>query len=310
MSPNPRGGPLLGPLPAVRPATWVMLMAGAPALMARSMQRWSDARPSDERWALIRTGDAVPVVLPPQIDVSDFAGGCACCVAASAFALAIARVLRRGAVERLFIELAPSADPGQIADALWSGPLAAHLARVEIVAMVAGPCTPAQHGASDVLLVESASAAGPDDVLLRALTSVDAGADPALMVAPPAGVDWSELRSRLDALAAPERWRWLAEPPPTGSADLRQRRVWPAAVLFDRLRAEAALRALAAHPAVAQVRAVIRTRRDWYAWRDNGVLAPWAPTASRRESRIEYRLRADVPIDLAEVDRHWDVARG
>jgi hypothetical protein len=103
--------------------------------------------------------------MPPELDVVDFSGGCACCVAASAFSLTIARLLRRGTVDRLFILLAESADPGAVADALWSGPLAGGLAGVEIVGVMASD-TPqrllaatrrAGLGAADVLLLDSLS---------------------------------------------------------------------------------------------------------------------------------------------------------
>jgi hypothetical protein len=88
----------------------------------------------------------------------------------------------------------------------------------------------------------------------------------------------------------------------------RHRWVWPAATAFDRRQAEAALSALAGHPALTELRAVIRTRREWYAWRGGAQASSWAPTVSRRESRIECRIRSDVPIDLAAVARAWEAA--
>ena len=128
-----RSAGLLAPPPAgPRGGTRVLLLAGDLERLARSMSRWAAQRPAAERWALVRpSGDAPAEPMPPEFDVVDFSGGCACCVAASAFSLTIARVLRRGPVDRLFIMLAASADPGTVADALWSGPLAGGLGGVE-----------------------------------------------------------------------------------------------------------------------------------------------------------------------------------
>ena len=81
-----------------------------------------------------------------------------------------------------------------------------------------------------------------------------------------------------------------------------------AAVVFDRRRAEAALHALALHPALAELRAVVHTRREWYAWRAGADEPSWTPTVSRRESRVECRTRPDVPIDLAAIASTWEAA--
>ncbi|MBP6813889.1 MAG: hypothetical protein KA169_03300 [Burkholderiaceae bacterium] len=318
-----RGAGLLAPLPA---GTRVLLLAGGRERTALSMKRWAAQRPPAERWALVRAGgDALAEPMPPELDVVDFSGGCACCVAASAFSLTIARLLRRGTVDRLFILLAESADPGAVADALWSGPLAGGLAGVEIVGVMASD-TPqrllaatrrAGLGAADVLLLDSLSDPQAVPTLQASLSLADTGADPDIVIPPPAGLDWVDLRSRLDAVRDPARWRWLSgapgrggdgSPTPAAGDDRCHRWVWPAAASFDRRQAEAALRALAGHPALTELRAVIRTRREWYGWGGGAPATSWAPTVSRRESRIECRIRSDVPIDLAAVASAWEAA--
>lgn len=307
-----RSAGLLAPPPAgLRGGTRVLLLAGDLERLARSMRRWAAQRPAAERWALVRpSGDAPAEPMPPELDVVDFSGGCACCVAASAFSLTIARVLRRGPVDRLFIMLAASADPGKVADALWSGPLADELKNVEIIGVLA-PDAPLRQlaaplraglGAADVLLLDALWGEDAAQALRSSMSGADAGADPDIVVLPPAGMDWADLRSRLDAVRDPSRWRWL-------TADGRRHRwVWPAATAFDRRQAEAALRALAGHPALTELRAVIRTRREWYAWRGDAQASSWAPTVSRRESRIECRIRSDVPIDLTAIASAWEAA--
>ena len=310
---------LLAPGPAgPRGGTRVLLLAGEGARIARSLARWSAQRPGDERWALIRAGGDEPAGLPPPgLEVVDFAGGgCACCVAASAFSLTLARILRRGPFERLFITLAASADPGKVADSLWSGPLSARLAAVEIVGVLAPDAVQrlmaalarAGLAAADVLLLGSPSDPDVPRLLRASLNRADAGADPDISVEPLAGLDWPELRSRLSAVREPSRWRWLADPVAPEPEGACQRWVWPASAVFDRRLAEAALRALAAQPALAELRAVLRTRREWYAWRAGSAEPRWASTASRRESRIECRTRPGVPIDLAAVAGAWDAA--
>ena len=163
----------------------MLLLAGDGALIARSIDNWSSQRPAAERWALIRATDDVPSMPPPSgLDVVDFAGGCACCVAASAFSLTIARLLRRGAVDRLFITLAATADPARVADALWSGPLADRLAAVEIVAVMASAApawradllTGAGLGAADVLLLDSPAVHdGPHRLRELLVTAIQGG---------------------------------------------------------------------------------------------------------------------------------------
>ena len=54
---------------------------------------------------------------------------------------------------------------------------------------------------------------------------------------------------------------------------------------------------------------VMRTRRDAYAWRADAGGVHWAPTASRRESRIECRIRFEPPFDAPHYSRLWDEAR-
>jgi len=328
-----RSAGLLAPPPAgPRGGTRVLLLAGDLERLARSMRRWAAQRPAAERWALVRpSGDAPAEPMPPELDVVDFSGGCACCVAASAFSLTIARVLRRGPVDRLFIMLAASADPGKVADALWSGPLAGGLTGVEIIGVIAPdaplrpPAAPlrAGLGAADVLLLDALWGEDAARALQSSMSGADAGADPDIVVSPPAGMDWADLRSRLDAVRDPSRWRWLTDPRARagdrnrnadGDGELaaadgrRHRWVWPAATAFDRRQAEAALGALAGHPALTELRAVIRTRREWYAWRGGAQASSWAPTVSRRESRIECRIRSDVPIDLTAIASAWEAA--
>ncbi len=325
--------------PNTAPNTPVTLLAGDAELSAAAAARWLAQRPAGERWAVI--GDvgsgAVPflaLALPPTValpvEFVDFSGGCVCCLAASAFSLVIARLLRKGPFQRLLIVLPTSADPGAVADGLLGGPLAGVLGTIEILASYgsaldaapAGSLATRVIGASD-LVASNAPLPGIDD----------AGADPEYLRVNLAALNWPLVRGHLDRRRSPARWRWLVplDAPADASAQVaapalsilpgggwqslgRAARpgdsdcvawVWPASSVFGRKVIEGALRALVCDPAMAHVQALIRTRREWYSLSGRADKSQWAPTLSRRESRIECQIRPGARWDPDALLARW-----
>lgn len=315
--------------------TPVTLLVGDGRSIARALARWIGQRAAGERWAVVDGGalgaePAGPLAAPdPDLAIIGFAAGCACCVAASAFALVLARLLRRGPWHRLLIVLPVQADPGAVVDSLLAGPIAPALADLEIVCVLervplpglAGLALPRAIAAADGVLVEDGSR--PDTLTLAAMGTSDPGSDASWFEGPGVDHDWGRVRACLDAVRDPGRWRWRkssvdavamatglpqdgqcltdGEPLARGGAW-----VWPAPVVFDRRAVEAALRAAACTPDVAQVRAVMRTRREWYAFVVSpGQTARWTPTASRRESRIECLAHPGRALAAGAMTAHW-----
>jgi hypothetical protein len=262
------GRALLHPLPATDTRAAVLLLAGRGALPDQALARWCRQRPADERWAVV-LDDArgVPPELPadPALRVSGFAGGCACCVAAAPFSLLLARVLRQGPWHRLLIRLADAADPAAVIDGLRAGPLASVLGPIAVVSWVA-----------------------PGEALPRATDLPMPAPEP----------DWRTLLAALEHAREPGRWRWLAAESP------RLGWVWPAARVFDRRAIEQALRAAAALPAVAALRAEVRTAREWYRFEAGGD-PDWAVADGRRESRVECLLRGPEALPEMALRERW-----
>lgn len=262
------GHALLQPLPATDTRTAVLLLAGRGHLPDQSLARWCRERPADERWAVVlddARGARPELPTDPALRVSGFAGGCACCVAAAPFSFLLARVLRQGPWHRLLIRLADTADPAAVIDGLRAGPLASLLGPIAVVSWVA-----------------------PGESLPRATDLRLSATEP----------DWRTLLAALEHAREPARWRWLAAEGP------RLGWVWPAAMVFDRRAIEQVLRAAAALPAVAALRAEVRTARDWYRF-DAGADPDWAVADGRRESRVECLLRGPEALQEAALRARW-----
>ena len=262
------GHALLQPLPATDTRTAVLLLAGRGHLPDQSLARWCRERPADERWAVVlddARGARPELPTDPALRVSGFAGGCACCVAAAPFSFLLARVLRQGPWHRLLIRLADTADPAAVIDGLRAGPLASVLGPIAVVSWVA-----------------------QDEALPRATDLRMPATEP----------DWRTLLAALEHAREPARWRWLA------AEGTRLGWVWPAAMVFDRRAIEQALRAAAALPAVAALRAEVRTARDWYRF-EAGADPDWAVADGRRESRVECLLRGPEALQEAALRARW-----
>jgi hypothetical protein len=122
-------------LPQVSPPARlpVTLLAGPGA--GAALARWVRERGSGERWAVVHDAGAPAPALDgdPGLGVAGFAGGCVCCTGSAAFPLFLGRLLRRGPWQRLLVALPPGSEPAAATDALLRGPLAAAIARVEVV---------------------------------------------------------------------------------------------------------------------------------------------------------------------------------
>lgn len=235
---RPGGALLAGPPAAGAGVTPITLLVGGGADLGCALTRWAAQRPAGERWALVRSSPlGLAGAADPDLEEVSFAGGCACCVAAAAFSLVMARLLRKGPWQRVLIELSPAADPGAVADALRSGPVGPALSALEIVCVVeavglgqsAGAAMAGALGAADLVIVTDAPAAGEGaagadapaggagnaDVL--AFTADFPGgrrgeglADPACWRGPLAALEWARLRRLIEGVRDPVRWRWLS----------------------------------------------------------------------------------------------------
>lgn len=364
MSPaiRPGGALLAGPPVAGAGVTPITLLVGGGADLGSALTRWAAQRPAGERWALVRSSPlGLAGAADPDLEEVSFAGGCACCVAAAAFSLVMARLLRKGPWQRVLIELSPAADPGAVADALRSGPVGPALSAVEIVCVVeaaglgqpAGAAVASALGAADLVIVSDAPGTGESGALADAAAGRAAGnadalefpadfpggrrgeglADPACWRGPLVALEWARLRRLIEGVRDPVRWRWLSggetgpigrpleagggwaldDPSGAPSGGERAGWVWPAGVAFQRRAIEAALAAFVGQPAVAAVRAVIRSSRDWHAF-SAGFLpgetpppgaAPWRAALSRRESRIECLAHPGHRLDRAAAHAAW-----
>jgi hypothetical protein len=366
---RPGGALLAGPPAAGAGGTPITLLVGGGADLGSALTRWAAQRPAGERWALVRSSPLeLAGAADPDLEEVSFAGGCACCVAAAAFSLVIARLLRRGPWQRVLIELSPAADPGAVADALWSGPVGAALSGIEIVAIAeaAGAGQPAGGpvvralGAADLVIAADAPGAGANGPVARDFTldfpgdgrggcpgdgpgdgpgdrRARAAADQACWGGPLAGLEWARLRSLLEGVRDPIRWRWmpgavaspcgrsleggggwgLDDSPAVLPGGERAGWVWPAGTVFDRRAIAAALAAFADQPPVAAVRAVIRSSRDWHAFSAGSLpghsphpdAAQWLAAQSRRESRIECLAHPGHRLDRAGAQAAWLACR-
>lgn len=298
-------------IPASEARTEVLLIRAPHGLSPGLLAAWHAQRSPGERWALAVSPDVIAgldagLVAPhPDRAWIGLAAGCACCVAASALSMALLQAFRRGPWHRLMIVLGQQARAQAVADALREGPLAPMLGSIDLIEL-----DQAGH-------------------LRRVAEAIDGEARDAS----PAGsaellpADWPALLARLAATRDPTRWRWvmargqvagsiqrLADDPLVVLADASLDAqaaaawIWPASRVFDRVRIDAALRAMADEFAGGVWRAVLRTRRDWYEWRTEHGRWACSPALTRGESRIECRVDLPMTLDPAKALAVWRAA--
>jgi G3E family GTPase len=142
------GEPIRGALPpraAAAPVPTLLLTGFLGAGKTTLLRGWLARRPADERWAVLVNefgalgvdrallgGDGADA----RVMVAEIAGGCACCAARVAFGATLARLLRRGPWDRLFIETTGLGHPGELVDQLRSPALSAWLRVLPPIAVV------------------------------------------------------------------------------------------------------------------------------------------------------------------------------
>ena len=273
-----------GPAPAGgRPRVALTLVSGFAGQARRgALLRWLADRPGNERWAVLVDGafDDGPLPVSAGLAVFETAAGCACCLGALALRTTLARVLRQGPWQRLFLLLSPAAHPAAILDALRGG-IAGGALRIDApIAIVdagrPGPwLDPSAPGAalaheqadSAALIVLDRGEGARAQALAELLSQGPAGPRPVLE-ARPAMPDWAQVTAAL-AVGAP-----------------RGARRWAGEVVFDRRRLQRALATLRERVPGLHARGVFRTARDWYRWRPDDPI-PWQPTHWRLDSRLE-----------------------
>lgn len=235
---------------------------------------------------------------------TQFLSGCACCTGRAGLARALSQLLRQGPYTHLIVELNAGAHPAVFIDLLDTEPLATQITLKQTVTVI-----DAEHLAPQATkrlrdwVIEQAEAS--DRVILRCARTLGAQArqaheallaqwcsfEPAVqwwvpdlpmpVFEPAAGARRARAHPMMVALAqrpAAWRWRWQAEP-------LR---------VLDRRGVMEALAPWLSKPRV-QVRAALRTEREWY-----GLQAgAWAPTLWRGENRIEIDYEATDHSEIA-----------
>ncbi len=272
-------------------------MSGFAAQSKRgALLRWLADRPANERWAVLVDGafDDDPLPAPAGIAVFETAAGCACCLGALALRTTLARALREGPWQRLFLLLSPAAHPAVLLDALRGG-IAGSTLRIDApIAIVDGgrpgpwldPSAPGaalarEQADSAALIVLDHGQGAPAQTLAARLAQGPAGPRPVLE-ARPAMPDWAQVTAAL-AAGAP-----------------RGIRRWDAEVVFDRRRLQRALASLRERAPGLPARGVFRTAREWYQWRPDEP-APWQPTHWRLDSRLECAVTDAQTIDWLDT---------
>lgn len=275
-------------------------------------------RPTGERWAVLvnefgQVGLDAALLSRDEdgIALGEVAGGCLCCVNGAPFQVGLGRLLRKARPQRLFIEPSGLGHPAQLLAQLraapWQGVLAVQplVMVLDAAALAAGQPLPE---AQQLALGEAA---------LLLLNKSEALDDPARVA----------LAARLPEL--PLRWTThgclpLGELPSTpieaAGADLPQgaASAGPAMLLrrespLRQVRVEEGRQAvgwrfhrdwrfrtaeldawLAGVPGLLRAKAVLHGEDAWLACNRTVGPAPWAPSAWRKDSRIELILAAEL----------------
>lgn len=280
------------------------------------LQALLEQRPPGERWAVLvnefgQVGLDAALLSREEdgVALGEVAGGCLCCVNGAPFQVGLARLLRKARPQRLFIEPSGLGHPAQLLVQLraapWRGVLAVQpmVMVLDAAALAAGRPLPE---AQQLALGEAAL------LLLNKSEGLDASTR-------------SALAARLPAL--PLRWTTqgrlaLEELPSVGveeaGVDLPQ--ISPAADPALLLRREQPLRQVREEngqqavgwrfhrdwrfrvgelnawldglPGLLRAKAVLRADDDWLALSRTLEVAPWTPSAWRKDSRIELILSA------------------
>ncbi len=314
----------------------LLLFGANPAAKSRLLSGWLAERPDGERWAVLRNGAVLPTDWHAPGDpssspagmpsgsgglfVSHLAGGCACCLGGVAFTTALARLLRAGPWDRLFIEVSPQAQGAVLIDRIRASPLAGRLDLLPAVLVIDSKEAPLPADFDD-----SQHSLTNQSIELARLLLIPrehaSASDPAPIVAPgsaPAPLEPNRsLELIADGLAGrppwPRRVRILEQgglPLATLLSDLTASESlhtatghgfwrWPPSQRFDRRQLQRALADLsgpgaALHPGrLVRLRGVFLTQRDAYSL-DATVDPPiWRASAWRLDSRLEVLVRGD-----------------
>jgi G3E family GTPase len=275
-------------------------------------------RPAGERWAVLvnefgQVGLDAALLSRDEdgIALGEVAGGCLCCVNGAPFQVGLSRLLRKARPQRVFIEPSGLGHPAQLLAQLraapWQGVLAVQplLMVLDAAALAAGLPLPE---AQQLALGEAAM------LLLNKSEALDDAARAALAARLPAvPLHWTtQGRLSLDALPS--------TPIENAGADLPQGTVSGEPAML--LRRESPLRQvriedgrqavgwrfhrdwrfrtadldawLAGLPGLLRAKAVLHAEDAWLACNRTVGLAPWTPSAWRKDSRIELILAAEL----------------
>jgi CobW/HypB/UreG, nucleotide-binding domain len=273
-------------------------------------------------------GDQATPGPPPGTDFFEIAGGCACCAALPVLRSRLPGVLRAGPWQRLLVELSGTGHPGSFIDVLRSAPFKQRLRVDGVVCVVdatrAQPYLaelpgeqPANTGPPPALFWGRELARAQLEAAERVwVNRADRIAPPLLAQLvdrlagwPPFGRD---VGISLSAVSGDFAWRPAGDPfgePVSGATPgsefaiggggrRRETRgpgrlavnwCWPAAVIFDRRKLQAALQGMSRAPSLAQGAGAFATERDWYRWQWSASAATptWEASAYRRNNRLE-----------------------
>jgi G3E family GTPase len=281
-------------------------------------------RPPGERWAVLvnefgEVGvDGAVLEAEGGVAVRQIAGGCVCCAAGPQLRVALTRLLREERPTRLFIEPSGLASPASILDMLRSeGVREAVEVGVSVALLDPDRWASGRYDDDDAALSQIAAA----DVLVAHKADRASAAGLAAFEAraaalwPPKLAVWRAAQGDLGGAwwetAPPEApsggWRFALPDP--GHAGLVQGhgRVWRPEVVFDRRRAEAALRAALA-VGVLRLKGVLRTTGGWRLAQSDGDDLTLEPSAHRRDSRVEVLALAGAGA-WVELERALELAR-
>jgi G3E family GTPase len=226
------------------------------------------------------------------VEQRDIAGACVCCTAPAGFAAAVAELLPR--VDRLFVEPTGLARPADLVDTLRRAPFADRIAlRPTIVVVDPGV---AAEGATEVI---DGLAVAEILVVNRIDRATDA--DRAALHARLGGL-WPGPRRVLETTHgsvpddvlddAPPSLRIL---PPT-RGDGHDHATLPVQAPPETVFARDGLLAALASPAVTRAKGLVRTDEGWIEVQKAGGTIDTAPTAWRRDTRLDLIGRADADL--------------
>lgn len=298
----------------------IVVVCGLPgAGKSRAIAHWLSRAPAGERRAVL-SNDPVPAQRRHGrfggAPVFDVAGGCACCVAGPALRTTLLRALAAGPWRLVLLEASGAAVPAALVDALRAPALAGAVRVLGVVTVVDAPramawldapeavLARAQLDAADVVLVNRLGAAGDAsarDALCRRLADGPFGGREVRV----AGDDGPDEDVVSGVLASAAGAGAASEGAPTRRFDAGVLLVswrWPPERVFERLRVRPACDRAAGARGLLRARGVWRTAREWYGCELRAGEATWAPSAWRRDSRLECTFADDpAPGELDAI---------